>query len=154
MIQVFSEQAMKELGAIIGASLAGHELIELVGDVGAGKTTFVRGLAQGMGVEETVQSPSFTISRVYDAAHGKRLAHYDFYRLEQAGIMADELSEVLHDSDTVVVVEWAGAVAEVLPRERLTMVITALGENERRITVKAEGQGAAALERTINDFSA
>ncbi len=98
IIQVASEQETKNLATKIGASLAGGEVFELVGDVGAGKTTFVKGLAKGLTVEDDVQSPSFTISRVYDARDGIQLAHYDFYRLYDAGIMANEIAEMTLDS--------------------------------------------------------
>ena len=75
-----STDGMIKLGYEIGASLLGGEVLELVGDVGAGKTTFTKGLAKGIGVLETVQSPSFTISRVYEGEK-LQLKHYDFYRL-------------------------------------------------------------------------
>jgi tRNA threonylcarbamoyladenosine biosynthesis protein TsaE len=153
MITIRSEQAMKEFGAKLGSLLNGSEVIELVGDVGAGKTTFVRGLAEGMGIEETVQSPSFTINRVYDAANNKRLSHYDFYRLEEVGIMANELDEAVHDSETVVVVEWANAVAAVLPDERLTLGIIASGESERNVEISAQGERALLLQKEIHDFT-
>src|SRR5665647_571424 len=96
-IEVTSEQEMRTLGEKLGLLLKGGEVIELVGDVGAGKTTFVKGLAHGLAIDEDVQSPSFTISRVYDARDDLQLAHYDFYRLNDAGIMANELTETTQD---------------------------------------------------------
>ena len=115
---------MSALGTQIAAQLHGGQVIELIGDVGAGKTTFTKGLARGLGIAEAVQSPTFTISRPYQ---GKRwhLAHYDFYRLDDAGIMQDELAETLADSDTITVIEWAGSVAGILPAEHITITITA-----------------------------
>lgn len=139
IIEVNSEADMKQFGAQLGAILRGGELIELVGDVGAGKTTLTKGIALGIGVDEDVQSPSFTISRVYDAPSGVRLAHYDFYRLQDAGIMADELSEVVDDSQTVTIIEWAGIVEGVLPADRLTIMIISPTESDRRITLNAGG---------------
>ena len=100
---------MKQLGEAIGWSVSGGEVLELVGDIGAGKTTLTKGIARALGINEPVQSPTFTISRVYDSPKGLRLAHYDFYRLSEAGIMGDEIREAM-DDDSVVVVEWAGAV--------------------------------------------
>lgn len=139
---------MREFGGRLGVLLRGGEVIELVGDVGAGKTTLVRGLASGLGVDETVQSPSFTINRVYDARNGLRLVHYDFYRLDEAGVMAAELEESVHDKNTVVVIEWADAVADVLPDDRMTVSIQATGENERAITMSASsGIGARLMEQ-------
>lgn len=130
---------MKALGEKLSAVLKGGEMLELVGDVGAGKTTLTKGLAKGLGIDEDVQSPSFTISRVYDARDGLQLAHYDFYRLGDAGIMADELHETLREPRTVTVVEWAGIVDDVLPADRLTIRITSPGETERRVEFAAGG---------------
>ena len=145
---------MQNFGAYIGAELRGGEVIELVGDVGAGKTTFVRGLARGMGISETVQSPSFTINRVYDAAENRRLVHYDFYRLSDAGIMADELAETVSDRETVVVIEWADAVASVLPSDRLTLTIETVDETTREVLVRAVGTVAEQLARRAYAFTA
>jgi tRNA threonylcarbamoyladenosine biosynthesis protein TsaE len=130
---------MKQFGARVGSVLRGGELLELVGDVGAGKTTFTKGLAAGMGVAEDVQSPSFTISRVYDTSSDIRLAHYDFYRLQDAGIMADELTEVVADTQTVTIIEWAGVVEGVLPVDRLTIQIVSPTETDRHVTLTAGG---------------
>lgn len=127
---------MKELGAKLGARLRGGKVIELVGDVGAGKTTLTKGIAAGLLIDEDVQSPSFTISRVYDAKDGLRLAHYDFYRLAEPGIMKDELTEVVHDPHTITVVEWAGVVDGVLPPDHITITIRAVDESKRELTVR------------------
>lgn len=128
-----SESAMKKLGVSLGELLRGGEVIELVGDVGAGKTTFVKGLAKGMGVDETVQSPSFTITQVYEARDGLRLHHYDFYRLKSAGIMENELDESIHDPQSVTVIEWADSVKDVLPNDRLIIAITAPTDTTRHL---------------------
>lgn len=135
IIEVDSEEKMREFGARVGALVEGYETIELVGDVGAGKTTFVKGLARGLGVNDDIQSPSFTISRVYDARDGLRLAHYDFYRLTDAGIMRDELAEAIEDQTTITVIEWADIVEGVLPSGRLTIEFTAPTETSRRLTL-------------------
>lgn len=124
---------MNAFGAALGARLHGGEVIELVGDVGAGKTTLTKGIALGMGIDDDVQSPSFTISRVYTTNTGKRLAHYDFYRLSEAGIMKDEIDEDLNDSDTSVVIEWGGSVEDVLPANRLKIMISSTSEDTRRL---------------------
>jgi len=124
---------MKALGARLGALLQGGEVIELSGDVGAGKTTFVKGLAVGMAIDEDVQSPSFTVSRVYDARDGLQLAHYDFYRLQDAGIMANELDEVIRDDTIVTVVEWADIVEGVLPKKRLRIEFASPSETDRTL---------------------
>ncbi|MFZ1250136.1 MAG: tRNA (adenosine(37)-N6)-threonylcarbamoyltransferase complex ATPase subunit type 1 TsaE [Candidatus Microsaccharimonas sp.] len=135
IIEVQSEFAMKELGQSIGASLKGGEVFELVGDVGAGKTTFVKGLARGLSINDEVQSPSFTISRVYDGRDDLQLVHYDFYRLTDAGILAGELAEMVGDTSTVTVVEWADIVEGVLPKGHYQIVIESPSETIRRVTL-------------------
>lgn len=126
---------MQELASKLGSQLKGGEVIELIGDVGAGKTTFMKGLAKGLGVAEDVQSPSFTINRLYDAKDGLVLSHYDFYRLDEPGIMNAEITEATLDPKVVVAVEWAENVADVLPKNRITVTIQAVSETERDITI-------------------
>jgi tRNA threonylcarbamoyladenosine biosynthesis protein TsaE len=144
--EVKTENEMKIFGAQIGALLKGGEVIELVGDVGAGKTTLTKGIAVGLDINEDVQSPSFTISRVYSARDNLILAHYDFYRLQSAGIMADELSEAVHDSSTIIIIEWGGVVEGVLPTDRLTIQIEPPTEFDRRLTVTSNGPRSSAIE--------
>lgn len=105
-------------------------------DLGGGKTTFTRGLAKGAGSQDRVASPTFTISKIYDAP-AFALHHFDFYRLPEAGIMADELAELVGDPQVVVVVEWADVVQDVLPAARLTVAITQTPEGDRTITFRA-----------------
>ncbi|HEV7952292.1 MAG TPA: tRNA (adenosine(37)-N6)-threonylcarbamoyltransferase complex ATPase subunit type 1 TsaE [Candidatus Saccharimonadales bacterium] len=138
--QVTSDTAMRSLGVRIAGVVTGGEIIELVGDVGAGKTTLTKGIAEGLGIAEVVQSPSFTISRVYDAPNNLRLVHYDFYRLHDAGIMADELHETIHDPMTVTIIEWAGIVDGVLPADRLTIAIASSSETDRQVAITAGGE--------------
>ena len=138
IIEVQSEQAMKQLGESIGKLLKGGEVFELVGDVGAGKTTFVKGLAKGLNISDEVQSPSFTISRVYDGRDSLQLVHYDFYRLTDAGIMSNEVSEMTQDPKTVTVIEWADIVEGVLPANRYSLVFSSPTETSRNVEVNDE----------------
>jgi tRNA threonylcarbamoyladenosine biosynthesis protein TsaE len=124
------------LGEKLGKSLHGGEVIELVGDIGAGKTALTKGIAKGMGVDDDVQSPTFTISRLYEGRNRIRLAHYDFYRLQEAGIMNAELSESVHDPETVTIVEWAEIVEGVLPEDRTQIVISSPTESTRVFHIK------------------
>lgn len=138
---------MLAFGQKIGACVSGGEVFELVGDVGAGKTSFTKGLALGMGITDAIQSPTFTISREYDAPIGLYLVHYDFYRLSEAGVMADELTESLADAANVVVVEWAETVADILPKDRTTLVISLVtdDENVREVTLGSGGEKSKQL---------
>jgi tRNA threonylcarbamoyladenosine biosynthesis protein TsaE len=130
--EVSSEAELIALGQKVGAELNGGEVLELVGDLGAGKTTFVKGIAQGLGVKSTVNSPSFTIMKEYRGRNGLVLKHYDFYRLDGSGIMKDEIAESAGDSKTVVVVEWAKEVAGILPKNRRVIEIK-YSEDEGRV---------------------
>ncbi|MEP7205160.1 MAG: tRNA (adenosine(37)-N6)-threonylcarbamoyltransferase complex ATPase subunit type 1 TsaE [Candidatus Saccharibacteria bacterium] len=147
--QVHGEDEMIALGTRLGVLLFGGEIIELIGDVGAGKTTLSKGIALGLEVEEVVLSPSFTISRVYNGRDGLVLAHYDFYRLVDAGIMADELSETVSDPKTVTIIEWGGVVEGVLPIDRLTIRIESPTENSRRLSIVPGGPISKKLEAKL-----
>ena len=109
----------------------GINVIELVGDVGAGKTTFTRGLAKGLGVTEPVTSPSFTISKSYACKNGKILTHYDFYRLNDPGIMSEDLSENLNSKNHIVVIEWGESISDLLPQNHTTITINLNDDNTR-----------------------
>ncbi len=117
--------------------LRGGEVIELVSDLGGGKTTFVRGLARGLGSTDRVSSPTFTISKVYKVPGSLALHHFDFYRLPEAGLIAEELADVLDDPRNIVVVEWAGIVQDVLPQSKLTIRIEKTPEDERIFHITA-----------------
>lgn len=129
IMDVESEQEMIELGRDFAGGIKKPVVIELVGDVGAGKTTFVKGLAEGLGVKEAVTSPSFTISKSYALPDGGRLVHYDFYRLPEVGIMAEDLAENMNDRRNVVVIEWGESVVELLP------------EGHRRVEIRYTEEG-------------
>ncbi len=104
-------------------SIAKPLVIELIGDVGVGKTTFVRGFAKGLGVKEPITSPSFTISKSYAGANNITLTHYDFYRLQDPGLMADDLAESIAMPKNIVIVEWANSVDNFLPKDRTKITI-------------------------------
>ena len=135
IIEVKSESAMKALGARIGELLHGGEVLELIGDIGAGKTTFVKGLATGLGIADDVQSPSFTISRVYDGRDDLQLVHYDFYRLLDPGILTNEVQEATSDPKTITVIEWADIVEGVLPKSRFSFRFQSPSDTSRTIDV-------------------
>mgnify|MGYP000053226362 FL=1 len=133
--EINSTEEMIEFGKEIGSNLEGGSVLELIGDVGAGKTTFTKGLALGLGVLETVQSPTFTISRVYEGDN-LTLSHYDFYRLNDYGIMKMELAENLSDPQNITVVEWAGELADILPEKHLKLIFESISEDKRLVKVR------------------
>lgn len=116
----------------MGAKLKGGEVIELVSDLGGGKTTLTRGIARGAGSNSPVASPTFTISKVYDTT-SLTLYHFDFYRLDEAGLMAHELHDALEDPRGVVIVEWGEVVRDVLPKEHLTIHIHKTDSEQREL---------------------
>lgn len=133
-IKSTSSEVTERLGEQIGSNLRGGEVIELVSDLGGGKTTFVRGLVRGAGSDDRVASPTFTISRLYRATLFE-VHHFDFYRLSDAGLAAHELSECVGEPDVVTIVEWGDVVAEVLPSNRVTISFSKSGDEERVLTI-------------------
>ena len=128
----FAENLMRE---ILQSEDALPCVIELVGDVGAGKTTFTKGLARGFEITEEITSPTFTISKVYENSRGQKLVHYDFYRLENPGIMVEDLFENLQDPQTVTVIEWADTVSEILPANHLRLEILINDDGSRTLNL-------------------
>jgi tRNA threonylcarbamoyladenosine biosynthesis protein TsaE len=120
---------------LLGSRLSGGEVLELRSDLGGGKTTFTRGLVKGAGSPERVASPTFTLSRYYKTPKFP-IYHFDFYRLDEPGILKDQLAEALGGKN-VVVVEWARIVDDVLPANRLTIEFKAKadGPEERTIAI-------------------
>src|SRR3990167_9241347 len=132
-----SSDDTQRLGEMLGKLLKSPEIVELRSDLGGGKTTFVKGLARGLGSKDIVTSPTFTLNRIYQAKNNVQIHHYDFYRLSEAGIMTDELAESLQDPNVVTVVEWSDIVQNVLPKKRLTIEFTptAYDPDKRKITI-------------------
>lgn len=131
-----SPDVTEQFAAEIGSRVRGGEVIVLSSDLGGGKTTFVRGLARGMGSTDHVASPTFTISKEYQAGQ-LSLYHFDFYRLNDPGIVKAELAEFIADPMAVVAVEWGDSVKDVLPAERVDVHIERTGESSRRLRIEA-----------------
>lgn len=131
-IRTASAKETERLAESFAKQLRGGEVIELTSDLGGGKTTFTRGLVAGLGSDEAVASPTFTISREYSKGR-LHVHHFDFYRLDDAGIIADELAEVAGDPSTVVVVEWAEVVQHVLPENHMRIQIVPTDEFGRKL---------------------
>lgn len=128
-------EATLSLGKKIGELLEPGMLITLDGDLGAGKTTFTKGIGQGLQIKRVINSPTFTILKQYQ---GKlRLSHFDAYRLE--GQDNDLGFEEIFDSDDVCVVEWPEFISDILPEERLEIEINKIDENARKFVLKAIG---------------
>lgn len=129
-----SEAETISFGARLAGLLKAGDVLVLEGDLGAGKTTLTKGLAQGLGVTRTVNSPTFTIIKEYQGR--LPLYHMDVYRIDED----EELGfEEYFQGDGVTVVEWGSRIAALLPKERLRISMERLGERERRIRLVPEG---------------
>ena len=128
---------MIRLGQIIGKKLHGGLFIALFGDLGAGKTTLVKGIAEYFRIDH-IQSPTFTIVREYDA-HGIRLCHFDAYRLGDS----DELYAIGFDDyltdDSVIIMEWPQNVLDALPNDRLNISLNGSGNEPRYVSIEPIG---------------
>jgi tRNA threonylcarbamoyladenosine biosynthesis protein TsaE len=125
-------QATEKIAEQIGSRLKGGEVIELISDLGGGKTTFMRGLARGAKSEDVVASPTFTVSKVYVTPEFE-IHHFDFYRLQDPGLIAHELEDLVGDPSFVVAVEWAQDVQHILPENRLTLRLEPHSDTERKV---------------------
>lgn len=131
----------------MGKHLKGGEIIELVSDLGGGKTTFIRGLAKGMGSMDVVRSPSFTLANQYRAGQ-LMLYHFDFYRLNDPGIMLHELSEIMTNSNSVVAIEWSDIVQGLLTDPHIVVTLKATNEQGRDILIDYPKHFAYLFEET------
>jgi tRNA threonylcarbamoyladenosine biosynthesis protein TsaE len=121
------------IGRQIGANLKGGEVIRLSADLGGGKTTLTRGILDGLGSADMVASPTFTISKIYTAGD-LNIHHFDFYRLNDAGIIANELSEVAEDPNNIVIIEWADIIQDILPGKTINIALDYDSEVTRQIS--------------------
>jgi tRNA threonylcarbamoyladenosine biosynthesis protein TsaE len=131
------------LGARLGRLLAPGDLVLLEGELGAGKTTFARGVARGAGFRGRVTSPTFALAHVY---RGRRLTvhHLDLYRLAEGEEAEVGLEDLLRDPAAAVVVEWPAAGRSQWPKDRLEVKL-AHAEAGRRLALKARGPRSRAL---------
>ena len=144
-------EATQSVAQRLSRFLRGGEVIELISDLGGGKTTFVQGIANGLGYFEPVTSPTFTLSNAYVLESGLELHHYDLYRLSEGGVLGDELAEDLSDPNIITVIEWPEVAGAKLPEDRLTIAIEPTGDLQRRLKFTA---GGPISERLIQGLSA
>ncbi|PLS80611.1 tRNA (adenosine(37)-N6)-threonylcarbamoyltransferase complex ATPase subunit type 1 TsaE [Candidatus Saccharibacteria bacterium] len=135
-VKTSSANETTTLGQKVGAVLRGTEVFKLKSDLGGGKTTFVKGLANGLGADETVQSPTFIISAQYHCERNLELHHYDFYRLQDLGIMQEQLDESLLSPSVVTVMEWGDSADTTGAKDLIEVTIAKdpVDENARQVT--------------------
>lgn len=131
----------RAVGEALSRLLMPRDAIALTGELGAGKTTLVQGIARGLGVQEHVVSPTFTLVREYRGRLD--LTHVDVYRLQREQDVLDLGLEEIGEGEAVLVVEWGDAVAALLPPDRLDVELTTVdptgGSERRRIEFRGAG---------------
>jgi tRNA threonylcarbamoyladenosine biosynthesis protein TsaE len=140
-VETNSPEATEALAGAVGRALAPGDIVLLGGDVGTGKTTFVRGACRTLGVTDRVTSPSFTIGQTYEGR--VPVAHVDLYRLDD---LADEDPALLADyltPERVAFVEWPGAALPWIERDRVVLELQLTHEGEDRRRIRASGSAAA-----------
>ncbi len=134
-----SPEQTRRIGARLGGALQAGDVICLQGDLGAGKTTFVQGVAQGWGSLDSVSSPTFIIVNEYRRANGDKLFHMDAYRLDSAP-EAEELDLDSMLADGALLIEWPERIDGLIPDEHLWIQLEHINEEEREMKFKAAGR--------------
>ncbi len=114
-IQTKSAQETKQFAKDFAKDFKNGGIIALSGDLGAGKTTFTQGFAEGLGITNNIVSPTFLIIRQYPLTSKKYFYHLDLYRLENIDLVGSGIAEILEDSENIVLIEWAEKIEKDLP---------------------------------------
>lgn len=130
----------KQLGLKLATTLRGGEILLLSGNLGTGKTVFIKGLGLGLGIKKIIRSPSFTILNHYKIKKGriKNFVHLDCYRINDAQEIIDiGINDYLGKPDTIVAIEWPQVINKILKKYKTTKINFAqIKENSRKITIK------------------
>lgn len=148
-----SAHATEALGKALALKLKGGETLALVGNLGTGKTTFVKGLAKGLKVKQTITSPTFVLMKVYKAKLGRirQFVHVDCYRVPGVELSEIGLGDYLGQPDTVVAIEWAKKLPR-LERDATTIAFIRPTErpNARRIAIKLAKRSKVSVQPKPN----
>lgn len=124
------------VGRQLARNFRGGEIINLIGDLGAGKTTLARAIISELTGLDDAASPSFTISRTYEASNFT-IHHYDFYRVAEVGIIDQELNEIIGHKDAVIIMEWAETVQGAINlTDSIDLRITPTADNSRQMRLE------------------
>jgi len=138
-----SSEETQNIGKKLGEKLSGHTIITLHGELGAGKTTFVQGVAKGLGITKRIISPTFVIIRTYELTNRgqlKNFYHIDLYRLENKhAIEGLGVEEQMSEKDNILVIEWAERLGDLLAKKRIDITFTYVDENTREIKMEYIG---------------
>jgi tRNA threonylcarbamoyladenosine biosynthesis protein TsaE len=117
-------------------TLKGGAFLAFYGDLGSGKTTFIQGLAKGLGIQRRIISPTFIILRHYKMDKGD-FYHVDLYRTESKhDLLGIGLEQIIQDANSIVALEWAEKLGELLPKQRIDIHMEYLEDNKRKIIIK------------------
>ena len=144
-VRATSAEETREVGDAIASLLRARDAVMLTGELGAGKTTFAQGVARGLGIEEPVVSPTFTLVKEYSGILD--LAHVDVYRLDRIQDVVDLGLEELGGGNDVLLVEWGDTIEELLPESRLRVEITTSTEGDDVRTIEISATGAGWIDR-------
>jgi tRNA threonylcarbamoyladenosine biosynthesis protein TsaE len=140
-LEIFSRSAdqTRRFGMRLGRMLQNGDILCFSGDLGSGKTTFIQGIAQGWGSVDQVTSPTFVLVNEYYRMDGSTLFHMDAYRIDST-LEAEELDidRMLHQG--VLVVEWAERIDSILPKERLTIKMAWVADEQRSLVMVPYGE--------------
>ena len=141
MLEFFSRspEQTRRIGMRLGGLLAAGDVVCLQGDLGAGKTTFSQGLAQGWGSLDSVSSPTFILVNLYRRADGEQLFHLDAYRLESVP-EAEELDLDSMLTEGALIIEWPERLGDLIPNEHLHIRLEHLSEEHRQMNFHAHGK--------------
>lgn len=141
MLEFFSRspEQTRRIGMRLGGLLKAGDVICLKGDLGAGKTTFTQGLAQGWGSLDAVSSPTFILVNMYRRADGGRLYHLDAYRLESVP-EAEELDLDAYLAEGALIIEWPERLGDLIPKEKLSIQLDHMDEEHRQMNFHAYGK--------------
>ena len=137
-----SEQETWQQGFEFAKKLSSGLALALYGDLGAGKTKFLQGLAKGLGVKGVVNSPTFNILKLYKVTGHKtikRFCHIDAYRLNSAqDLKVLGVEEYLNDAETVTAIEWAEKIKNIWPKNTLAIKLKSLSDSQRELSIKKQ----------------
>ena len=134
VIETKSREETLLLGEKIGKALKNNSIVALIGDLGAGKTTLIQGIAKGLKVDNWVTSPTFTIINEFKGRLD--LYHVDLYRIERPEDIEDIALEEYFSKNGVTVIEWADKIKELLPERSIMINMDHISENERKIDIR------------------
>jgi tRNA threonylcarbamoyladenosine biosynthesis protein TsaE len=131
-----SKEETKALAENFSKKLKSGDFLAFYGNLGSGKTTFIQGLAKGLGVKKRIISPTFIIRRHYKLAK-INFYHIDLYRTEgRRGLLGLGIDEIIGDKNNIVALEWAEKMGDMLPKRRIDVHLEYLEDSKRRITIK------------------